>query len=180
MLSVNGASAAEIAYVDDQIKIWTHTGPSTQYKVKHQLTPGTRFEVLQRNEETGFVEIKDELGRVSWLDSKYLTNKPTANRLLVDANKEILRLKNNHTQKVDNLEKRLRELQPLESTNKNLQGELAKLQTDFEQIRQEKQVYEGRFNREVFFSGAVVFIGGMFFGWILSKLGGRKRNSGWN
>ena len=180
LIVFGSTSAAEIAYVDDQIKIWTHTGPSNQYKVKHKLSPGTRFEILQRDETTGFVEIKDELDRVSWMDSKFLTRQRTANLLLVDARAEIKKIKQTYTEKVQSLEKQLRELKPMESKNEELQQSLAQLESELEQASQKAQLYEKGFDRDAYFTGAVIVLTGMFLGWLLSRLGGRKRNTGWS
>lgn len=172
-------ATAESAYIDDKIKVWSRTGPSNAFKVKYRLTPGTKFEVLEKNEESGFVKVRDEAGRVSWLDSQYISAVPTANILLVDAKTKIERLQAEHMAKLSSLEKQVQALEPLRGINQKLQNEIAEINTDYEQLSQESQVYRGRFEQEAFFSGALVFIGGMFVGWILSKLGGgRKRNSG--
>ncbi len=172
---------AETVYVSDKVElIWTRTGPSDAYKVKFKLAPGAKFEVLQRDEASGYVEIKDEEGRVAWIEGKYLTGTPTANRLLESTRAEMKELKEGFTEKVNSLERQIKQLQPLKATNDTLQNELAKLETDYEMVRQEKQTYESRFNREVFFAGAAVFIVGMLFGWIFSRFGGKRRNDGWS
>lgn len=177
---ISFTAAAQVGYVNDQIQIWTHTGPSNNYKVKYKLTPGEKFQILQTNEETGFIQIKDESGRVSWMDSKFLTRQPTAGRLLKDAKSEIEKIKSSNQSQVEQLEKKVRELSPLRGANNNLQDELAKLQTEYEQIKQEGQMHKNRFISEFFFAGAVVFVAGMLFGWVLSKLGGRNRSSSWS
>ncbi|MET1254592.1 TIGR04211 family SH3 domain-containing protein [Aliikangiella maris] len=179
-ISLGAPVYAEVGYVDDQTKIWTRTGPSNDYKVRFKLSPGTKFEILERNEETGYVHIKDEEGRTSWLDSQYITETPTAGVLLAEARRNLSNIKQNHQDRIGALERQINELKPLEKTNRDLQGELAKLQTQFEKVSQEKQTYEGRFNREIFFAGAVVFFGGILFGFILTKLGGKSRHSGWS
>ncbi|WP_444995451.1 TIGR04211 family SH3 domain-containing protein [Aliikangiella sp. IMCC44359] len=171
---------AETGYINDQTKIWTRTGPSNDYKVKYKLTPGTKFEILQKNEETQFMQIRDESGRVSWLSPEFYSDKPTAGRLLAETRRTLANFKQSHDDKINSLEKQIIELKPLEKANQSLQEELAKLQQKYEAIRQEKQAYERRFSREYFFAGAVVVLGGMFLGWLLSKLGGRNRNNGWS
>ncbi|TQV87687.1 TIGR04211 family SH3 domain-containing protein [Aliikangiella coralliicola] len=181
LVAVNSLSlAAETMYVDDKIQVWSRTGPSNQYKVRFKLLPGAKLEVIQKNEETGFAEVKDTAGRVSWIDSKLLSNQPTSHQLLADAKRQIEKLKRDNADKVSTLERRLNELEPLEKINQDLQSKLAKIETELEQSRQKGQVYESGFKSEAFFAGAVVVLGGMLFGWLLTKLGGGKRNSGWN
>ena len=173
-------TVAETVYIDDKIKIWSRTGESNDYRVKYQYAPGTKLEVIQKNEESGFVEVRDETGRTGWLDSKFITSEPTAHQLLVNANKQITSLTQSHLEKISVLEKRVIDLAPLESFNQELQNKLARQETELEQLRQKSEVYKGGFYSEVFFMGAVVVLSGMLLGWLLSKLGGRRRNTGWN
>jgi SH3 domain protein len=175
------SAVAESAYISDQIEIiWTRTGPTKEYRFSFQLAPGAKFEILQENQETGYVEIKDERGRIGWLENKYITKNPTANRLLSAAKNEIVELKKNYQESLSSLEKRIKVLEPLQQTNDALQNELAKLETNYEVISQENQAHKNRFLREVFFAGAVVFFAGFIFGWIVSRVTGNKRGSGWS
>ena len=173
-------SAAEQAFIKDDISVWSRTGPSNAYKVKYKLYPGTQFEIIQRNEETGFVEVRESNQRVSWIDPQFVTMTPTAHVALVSARSEISRLNQTHEQKLDGLQKRINELEPLESINQELQSKLAVVETDLEQARQKAQLYESGFKKDAYFTGAAIILSGMFIGWILSRLGGTKRNSGWN
>lgn len=172
--------AAESAYIKDDIFVWSRTGPSNAYKVKYKLYPGTQFEIIQTNEETGFVEIRESNQRTSWLDSQFMTSQPTAHVSLVSARSEIDRLKQSHKQQLDALQKRINKLEPLESINQELQGKMAVIETDLEQARQKAQLYENGFKKDAYFTGAAIILSGMFIGWLLSRLGGRKRGSGWN
>ena len=177
----SGLEAAETAYISDQVRvIWTRTGPSEAYKVKYKLAPGEKFEILQRDPETGYAQIRDEAGRQAWIEPGFLTGEPPASRKLSLANNKIQNMQKAHESKVRSLEEQVKKLQPLKGTNQDLNSELAQLQTSYEQVQQEKQAYQGRFNREMFFSGAIVFIGGMVVGWVFSRLTGRKKNSGWS
>ncbi len=171
---------AKTVYVDDKIKIWSRTGPSNEYKVKYQIEPGEALDVLQTDQETGFFEVRDSRGRDFWVDGKFISTEPTAHQKLVIAEKEIKRLKAEHSEKVSGLQQKINQMEPLQKMNADLQKQVAKLQTEVEQSRQKAQLYEGGFNRDAFFGGAAVLLGGMFIGWIFSKFGGRKRNAGWN
>jgi len=85
-------SLAETVYIDDNQKfVWTRTGPSEDFKVRENVVT-SQLEVLQRNEETGFVQVKDERGNTFWVKSKYLTGTPSARHKLKDAEDNILSL----------------------------------------------------------------------------------------
>jgi SH3 domain protein len=176
-LTFNGV--AETVYIDDQIKVWSRTGPTNGYRLSTELAPGAKLEVLQKNDESGFVEVKDIRGRTGWVESKFLTSSPTAHQKLDSALKLIESLKKSHSTKVTTLEKRVQDLAPLEAFNLELQNKLATQQSELEMLRQKSQMYEGGFYSEVLFAGSLVVLGGMLIGWLLTKIGGRRRNSGW-
>ena len=176
-LTFNGV--AETVYIDDDQKfVWTRTGPSEDFRVRENIV-SSKLEVLQRNEETGFVQIKDERGNSFWIKSKYLTTTPSAKHKLKAAEANILSLTQKFNSKVSTLEKRVQDLEPLEAFNLELQNKLATQQSELEMLRQKSQMYEGGFYSEVLFAGSLVVLGGMLIGWLLTKIGGRRRNSGW-
>ncbi|MCW9018375.1 MAG: TIGR04211 family SH3 domain-containing protein, partial [Kangiellaceae bacterium] len=111
-LFFSSSAVAETVYIDDQIKVWSRTGHTNEYKVHYQLAPGTKFEVLQRNAESGFVEVRDEQGRTTWIDGKFLVSQPTAHQRLVEANREIARLKKVNSEKVSELQSKVNQMAP--------------------------------------------------------------------
>jgi len=170
---------AETVYIDDTQKfVWTRTGPTEEFRVRESVVL-SKLEILQRNENSNFVQVRDETGKEFWVKSHYLTATPSAQYKLVNAENEIKALKESHNSKISRLEKRLRELSPLETLNKELQSKLASQETELEQQRQKSAMYKDGFNGDAFMYGAMVVLGGMLLGWLLSKIGGRRRNSGW-
>jgi SH3 domain protein len=179
LLFASSISQAKTVYLDDKVRIWSRTGPSDEYKVKYQVLPGTALEVQQTNQETGYVEVKDAQGRIFWMDGKFLTSTPTAQHQLIAAQNKIEQLKTAHANQLEKLQKEVNLLSPLAERNEQLQGQLAKNSSELETLRQKSQMYESGFKTDAFFAGAAVILSGMFVGWLLSKIGGRKRNSGW-
>lgn len=171
---------AKSVYVADQIEVETRRGPTSGYKFGFLVKPGTSLEVLQTNQETGFVQVRDARGRTAWIDPKYLSERPTVHQKFKDAEAEISRLKAEFSQKESEMTSRINQLSPLEGVNADLQNKLAQLQSELEQSDQKAQLYEGGFKTEAFFGGAAVLLGGMFIGWLFSKFGGKRRNTGWN
>ena len=172
---------AETVYVDDtQNIIWVRTGPTKEYRTPFKIAPHSVLELIQVNEETSFSQVRDVTGREFWIESENLTKEPTSIYQLETARKRITEMESQYTAQIDKLNKRVNELSPMEEKNKELQRKLAVIESDLEQTSQKAQLYESGFNREAYFTGSVIVLTGMFLGWLLSKLGGRKRNSGWN
>ena len=173
-------SESKTIYVADQIPVETRTGPTTGYRIPFWVKPGTELEILQTNAETGYTEFRDPKGRTAWIAPKYVSEQPTVHIQFEQAKSEIARLKSEFSQKESQMMSRINQLSPLEQLNSDLQNQLAQAQTELEQSRQKAQLYQGGFNRDAFFGGAAVLLGGMFIGWIFSKFGGRRKNDGWN
>lgn len=173
-------SLAETLYINDNNPlVWSRTGPSAQHKVKHKFPPGAKFQVLSKDDASGFVQVKDERGRISWIQTEYLSTNIPARELLENARQKNVELEQSYQKKIATLEKKLKELTPLEEVNRELQEKHSKLNLDFEVLQEKKQLYEGGFRQDFFFSGAAVVLGGMFLGWLLAKSGGKKNRDGW-
>lgn len=171
--------AAKTVYIGDEIVVETRTGPTTGYRIPFWLKPGTPLEALQTNAETGYIEVRDSRGRTAWIDPKYLSEQPTVHQKYQQATAEIAKLKSDYAKSESEMQSRINQLSPLEALNADLQNQLAQAQSELESSRQKAQLYEGGFNRDAFFGGAAVLLGGMFIGWVFSKFGGKRRNDGW-
>jgi len=179
-LAISFNSAALTVYVSDQQKtIWTRTGPSDEYRVWKQLAPGTKLDQIGVDQASGYTQVKDERGGEFWIKSEMLTTKATANYRLAALTKQMNEYKKQQQDKIASLQKQIKQLSPLQARNQELQQKLARLETDLEQSRQKSQVYQSGFMSEVFIAGATVILTGMLFGWLLGKVAGRKRDSGW-
>ncbi|PHS16879.1 MAG: hypothetical protein COA86_11510 [Kangiella sp.] len=169
---------AEIAYVYDKGKIWTRSGPSKDFRVKHKVLPGTKLDILSENIETGYTQVKDIKGREFWIKSDYLTRTPTANLLLETAlnrlDKDNLRSK----QEIQKLKREIDSMKSLKEINLNLQSKISNLNIKLEQVELSNNAFSKRFNREIFFAGGATIVVGIILGFLF---GGRskKRNDGW-
>lgn len=66
------AYAATPYHVTDEVKIFMHTGPSNQYRIKAQPTSGTELTLLGKDNNTGYVHVRTDKGTEGWIDGKYL------------------------------------------------------------------------------------------------------------
>ncbi len=172
--------SAEVVYIDDKIKVWSRTGPTNGYNVKYEFEPGTKLQVLQTNEQTKYIEVQDERGRTAWIESKYTSKSPTVHQMVNTLTNEVSNLKAQLESTEKNLNLRIAQLEPFEQRNKDLQTKITTLQTEFEQVKQKADLYQTGFNTEAMFGGAVVLFGGMILGFIITRLGGGRKKSGWS
>jgi len=128
------AQAAEVKYVIDQIKITMRSGMGSEFQILRALPSGTRLDILQVNDKTGYSLARTKSGVEGWVLTQYLSSKPIHRDRLVIANKKIAALKKENNllksstdklgEQSGNLEK---EWKSLIADNKKLKKEISQL-----------------------------------------------------
>ena len=128
--------AAETLWISDNLTVPLRSGPSTGHRILHRGLPaGTKLDVLGRDTDSGFVQIRTESSLEGWLPSQYLVSEPIARDLLVAANAKVREL----TSTVEALRGRLGSVDAgkseAEQSNAQLQQQVAKLTVELSDIR---------------------------------------------
>lgn len=90
VLAIPTEARAETAYISDQLTVPLRSGPSNANRILHRGLPsGTRLEVLARDPDSGFVQIRTDRGTEGWLPAQYLVSEPIARDRLVAASRRI-------------------------------------------------------------------------------------------
>jgi SH3 domain protein len=88
---------SESMYIDDTLLVPIRSGESTSYRIVHKgISSGTKVEVLEQRKETGYSKIITPGGTEGYLPTRYLTAEPIAKIKLVQANKTLANLKQEH------------------------------------------------------------------------------------
>ncbi len=82
LLLCASAALAQSAWVSDQFEITLRTGPSTSNNILLMVGSGTRLEVLERDEETGYSLVRTQGGTEGWVLTRYLMSEPSAREQL--------------------------------------------------------------------------------------------------
>ena len=71
-LLISATVEAETNYVSDNLSVPLRSGPSNAHRILHRGLPsGTALEVLGRDEESGFTQIRTNNGTEGWLPTQY-------------------------------------------------------------------------------------------------------------
>lgn len=90
LLFVSLAAAGQTRYVTDDIPITLRSGPSLQNKILRNLSAGTRLEVLETDEDSGYAHVRVASdGTEGWVLSRYLLPQPIARDRLAAAQKSL-------------------------------------------------------------------------------------------
>ena len=95
ILSVSILTPVQAAdrYINDNLFIYIHTGPSTQFRILGSLNAGAPIDVKQWDKGAGFAQIQDSKGRVGWVEDKYVSENPPAVTFLPAVQQELAETK---------------------------------------------------------------------------------------
>jgi SH3 domain protein len=129
--------AAETVYISDALTVPLRSGPSNAYRILHRGLPsGTQLEVMSRDTESGFTQIRTSRGTEGWIPEQYLVNEPIARDKLVAANREIERLQSRLSKQEQQLGTLGQQKNSTEQSNSSLQNQVATLQKELASIKQ--------------------------------------------
>ena len=119
---------AERAYVSDKLTVPIRSGHTSAHRIKKYLNSSTVLEISGVSEDLEWSNVT-ALGTNGWVRNQFIQNSPTAQILLIDAQKKLSRLKS--TSKTQN--QRLKTLISERDTLLKQHKKLTKVQTSTEQ-----------------------------------------------
>ena len=189
ILIVSQISFAATKYVTDEFEIMLRTGQSTQHEIRRQIKSGTPLEVLR--ESDGYTNVRMPSGVEGWVLSRYLMDQPSGRDRLAALERRYEKLKTKFDQAVEeekaSMQREIQKLKniakrPLELKRENdqLKAQLAQEKDRYDKLATESEVLKSPFqDRKWFVSGALVVIGSMIFGIILTRIPWQRKKK-WN
>ena len=132
-----GPAYAQTAYISDNLTVPLRSGPSNANRILHRGLPsGTELEILARDEDSGFVQIRTTRGTEGWLPEQYLLEEPIARDRLVIANRRIAELSGTVEQQRAQLGNLNRDKGQADQSNVSLQRQVKTLERELADIKQ--------------------------------------------
>ncbi|CCP01718.1 SH3 domain-containing protein [Erwinia amylovora] len=69
--------AAEKRYISDDLSTWARSGPGNDYRLVGTLNAGEEVELLQKNDNTKYGQIRDSEGKTTWIPLAQLSEQPS-------------------------------------------------------------------------------------------------------
>lgn len=184
--------AEETRYISDNVFLYMHSGPGTQYRITGTVKAGETVTFLQKDDASGYTQIKTARNKVAWIDGKYLTNRESLKvrtpKLQAELDKAKAKLA---TIKDDNkrfFAEKDQEISAQAATIAALTADNNALKTEAERLQVENQALAGRLDTKeedeqhrFFMLGAAVLAIGLLAGLIIPSLRIRKKSrDGWS
>jgi len=129
-------SLAETVYIRDTLYVPLRAGQSSEHRILHKGIPsGTKLELLEVNEETGFSQVRTSTGMQGWIQNQYLIKTPIAKVRLAVAEEELASLNQQHKQTLATVETLENEAAITTSDTTNLTAENSQLKTELAEIK---------------------------------------------
>jgi len=136
MLLSGSALAQETYYVSDELTITMRSGESTQHQIIRSLRSGTKLEVSETHQETGYSLARTESGTEGWVLTRFLNTQPAAKQRLEVANNKLEKLTKEVTELRAELSKSNSERSSLDKTSSQLEKENSRLAKELQQIKE--------------------------------------------
>ena len=127
-------ASAEPAWVSDQFEIMLRTGPSTSNAIQLMVSSGTRLEVLEQDNASGYSKVRTGGGTEGWVLSRYLMTEPPARQQLQSLTNQLTSATEHGSSMSSQLnsikgeyDSATRQINALERENDQLESELAEI-----------------------------------------------------
>ncbi len=179
----------DVRYVTDELEITLHRNMSLSSEIITQLKSGTPVRVLKTKRDEGYVLVATKNEKVGWTLESYLINEPAGREQYQTLKKEYDKIKTEFdTQLAQRTEKLTKEVErlkrisklPLElqEENQRLKETLQQERAEVESIKQENREFKSiHMDRQWLITGAVIALGSLILGLIITKIPWRKRKS---
>ncbi len=164
------------AFISDDLFIYMHAGPGTQYKILGSITAGEEIKATGKK-EADYSQILNNKNRLAWVESKYVIPSPGIRATIEELKTKMVSANDFNSQldgEVNNLKSAI---QISNNKNKLLTKEVNQLKSTLADTTNQLKGQDVELERQWFFNGAIVLIIGLIFGLIIPKLFSRRANS---
>lgn len=180
LVLATGLQASAIAaerYISDELFIYYHSGPGTQYRILGSMNSGTPVTILDRQRQSGYVKVRDPKGREGWLEGKYLTSEPAARERIPALENALSEAKSTLTEKQVIISQQEQQISQLKQSQQQAQQQLQELQQLNEQFSARLDTREEDLQMRWFIHGGVVLVAGMLMGIVIPFLPRRRKRN---
>lgn len=209
LLMISGFVNAKTVYVTDNISFNVKVDDDNSSAILTTVTSGTPLTLLSKKKSSEYAKVRLATGQTGFILNSYLSPQPTNRWYLEQANQELEKLKQEHsetereltaikkrgttaitealTQERDKLAAELNQLRvfsgdavAVRKQRDGLQEDFIRVNKEYEQLKLEKKTLETNANQDWFMYGGLLALFGVLLGYILPKLSWRRKSHHWD
>ncbi|MFC3122178.1 TIGR04211 family SH3 domain-containing protein [Agaribacter flavus] len=173
----NDETSADTRFISDDLFIYMHAGPGRDFRLLGSIEAGTEIKLVQVDQVKGFAEIVDPRERRGWVESKFVSRKPSIRQ-------QMSNLQSLLDDKQKELEQKQKELSAIKKNLAQSSRQKAKLNRQITQhleelssLKQQIQKQERQSNMQWFTRGTVLALISVVVGYLMGMYGRRKNKS---
>lgn len=174
--AVENTEAMTSAYISDNLFIYMHAGPGTNYRIVGSINAGDEIK-LTGEQENGYTNFIDSKGRSAWVESKFVSDVAGLRAAITELNAKLAEQEQQHEQTKLSLEDSQTQFSAQQSKEKSLQQEVTQLTQELESTKAQVSSQDLELKKQYFFNGAIVLGVGLILGLLLPRLAIRRRTS---
>ena len=164
------------AFISDDLFIYMHAGPGTQYKILGSLNAGEEIKATGEREDD-YSQILNNKNRLAWVESKYVKSNPGIRATIEILETKMANASDFSTQLDGEVNDLKSTLEISNNKNKLLIKEVSQLKSTLADTTNQLKGQGIELEKQWFFNGAIVLIIGLIFGLVIPKLFSRRANS---
>lgn len=129
------AVRAEPVWVSDQFEVTLRTGPTTANAITLIVPTGTKLELLEQDDETGYSRVSTAGGTEGWVLTRYLMDEPTARDQLERLTEELSTTRERGSSMSSELQSIAGEYEGAKTQIASLEQDKQALQTQLDEIK---------------------------------------------
>ncbi|TCI04890.1 TIGR04211 family SH3 domain-containing protein [Corallincola luteus] len=162
-------------YVSDELTIFMHTGPSTQYRIIGTITAGSRVKVEQAQSDTDYIKVTDPKGKTGWVDKKLLMTQASLQYRMPQLEEQLATLQMELQARNEELAALKQNLRGLQEQSEILIEERDETLSANQRLTTELDTLDESTQMEWFWRGGIVLGAGILLGIIIPFLPRRKK-----
>ena len=173
-------SENKTGFISDDLFIYFHSGPGTEYRILGSINAGEEVQVLSAVER-GYVQVKDNKGREGWIDNNYLNDSAGMRVALVELNAELADKNNQISQLREELASATSSLNETKQQYSELSKAKEELSVEHLKVSEQLDDQDFQTQKTYFIYGASVLVIGLILGLIMPAMTRRRNsNSSWS
>lgn len=121
--------------MSDQFEVTLRTGPSTTNAIRLSISSGTKLEILEQDQESGYARVQTGGGTEGWVLTRYLMREPSAREQLEQLGGQLSSATERGSSLTSQLDAIRGEYRSAEDQIRGLESDKQKLQAELDEIR---------------------------------------------
>jgi SH3 domain protein len=180
LLSPSLLAAGQTRYISDDVFLFLHGGPGTQFRILGSIEAGQEISSLGETQD-GYTKVIDHKGREGWVETKMISAQTSFRNLLPEVQAELTKTKAELKQVVDSSDTSVQDLQRVKSLLATAEKSLAQASQERDRATNKLANIQKNERFQMWQEGGIIAVIGLLIGVILVYLPRprRKQKNRW-